>query len=89
MCVVLSEGFKNKVEEEWKELSRQLRLVLKEVEEENENRDSPSDLIAEDETTDRYGQNFPNLWIFVTSFGFLGCFALALTACFSWCCDFW
>ncbi|XP_052287084.1 condensin complex subunit 1-like isoform X2 [Dreissena polymorpha] len=47
-----SEVFKKQLEEEWKGLQRELRPLIADLEEEEENRSSPTSIVSEDDTVD-------------------------------------
>ena len=49
---LFADSFQEKTEEEWKEMEKHLKPVIQEVEEDSENRQSPENLIGDDETID-------------------------------------
>ena len=51
---LFTDSFQEKTEEEWKEIEKDLKPVIEEIEEDTENRQSPESLIGDEETVDRY-----------------------------------
>lgn len=55
-----NEIFKKEVEEEWKGLMKDLKHVIEELEEQNENRSTPESLVGEDDTADSLTEKIYN-----------------------------